>query len=131
QAEDGIRDRNVTGVQTCALPICRRSSTSRSATVRSWVSCVGTALSLLWLFALPRVGRGLCHVRRSTAPVPQGSTAACIPARPHGRGRAQHCLRHRYGAASWAHIGRTRGWKTLLVAEWQRLVEQQVTRGFR
>src|SRR5450830_1230051 len=26
QAEDGIRDRNVTGVQTCALPICRVSS---------------------------------------------------------------------------------------------------------
>src|SRR5207249_7155499 len=24
QAEDGIRDRNVTGVQTCALPICER-----------------------------------------------------------------------------------------------------------
>src|SRR5699024_8720220 len=24
QAEDGIRDRNVTGVQTCALPICDR-----------------------------------------------------------------------------------------------------------
>src|SRR5207249_5275485 len=24
QAEDGIRDRNVTGVQTCALPICLR-----------------------------------------------------------------------------------------------------------
>src|SRR5437868_4648764 len=23
EAEDGIRDRNVTGVQTCALPICR------------------------------------------------------------------------------------------------------------
>src|SRR5437867_7432243 len=23
QAEDGIRDRTVTGVQTCALPICR------------------------------------------------------------------------------------------------------------
>src|SRR6266513_3795398 len=26
QAEDGIRDRNVTGVQTCALPICQRSA---------------------------------------------------------------------------------------------------------
>src|SRR6266704_6334838 len=26
QAEDGIRYRNVTGVQTCALPICSRSS---------------------------------------------------------------------------------------------------------
>src|SRR5699024_11645008 len=23
KAEDGIRDRNVTGVQTCALPICK------------------------------------------------------------------------------------------------------------
>src|SRR5207249_8243308 len=26
QAEDGIRDRNVTGVQTCALPICLHTS---------------------------------------------------------------------------------------------------------
>src|SRR5699024_11218406 len=26
QAEDGIRDRNVTGVQTCALPICGRNT---------------------------------------------------------------------------------------------------------
>src|SRR5437763_11358994 len=26
QAEDGIRDTSVTGVQTCALPICPRSS---------------------------------------------------------------------------------------------------------
>src|SRR5437667_1413068 len=25
QAEDGIRDRDVTGVQTCALPICSKS----------------------------------------------------------------------------------------------------------
>src|SRR6266513_4711351 len=28
QAEDGIRDRNVTGVQTCALPICRHRDES-------------------------------------------------------------------------------------------------------
>src|SRR5207249_9751938 len=28
QAEDGIRDRNVTGVQTCALPISRATATS-------------------------------------------------------------------------------------------------------
>src|SRR5699024_12140743 len=28
QAEDGIRDRNVTGVQTCALPICHLFSVS-------------------------------------------------------------------------------------------------------
>src|SRR5437867_13272961 len=32
QAEDGIRDRTVTGVQTCALPICPRATIrSRSA----------------------------------------------------------------------------------------------------
>src|SRR5207249_5120638 len=29
QAEDGIRDRNVTGVQTCALPICRAARSQR------------------------------------------------------------------------------------------------------
>src|SRR2546425_9418558 len=28
QAEDGIRDKLVTGVQTCALPICPRPATS-------------------------------------------------------------------------------------------------------
>src|SRR4030066_2512383 len=34
QAEDGIRDSSVTGVQTCALPICPRSTTrSRSSTI--------------------------------------------------------------------------------------------------
>src|SRR6266511_4682511 len=30
QAEDGIRDFHVTGVQTCALPICRGIRSSRS-----------------------------------------------------------------------------------------------------
>src|SRR5699024_11444606 len=30
QAEDGIRDRNVTGVQTCALPIFQQSANARS-----------------------------------------------------------------------------------------------------
>src|SRR5437773_662341 len=36
-AEDGIRDRDVTGVQTCALPIC-------SVSLRSWRSTVWTAV---------------------------------------------------------------------------------------
>src|SRR5207248_3858726 len=31
QAEDGIRDRTVTGVQTCALPICQRLHILRKA----------------------------------------------------------------------------------------------------
>src|SRR5690606_40720668 len=38
QAEDGIRDFHVTGVQTCALPICtRRSLLGRSASRQSLV----------------------------------------------------------------------------------------------
>src|SRR5207249_6676512 len=31
QAEDGVRDRNVTGVQTCALPISRSAPTEQDA----------------------------------------------------------------------------------------------------
>src|SRR5699024_11532483 len=33
QAEDGIRDRNVTGVQTCALPIYTGNETGRRSAV--------------------------------------------------------------------------------------------------
>src|SRR5438067_751430 len=39
QAEDGIRDRNVTGVQTCALPICR----SRTSLPERWPATFVTA----------------------------------------------------------------------------------------
>src|SRR5699024_2279974 len=42
QAEDGIRDRNVTGVQTCALPILR----ALHATVDGRVETVADATSL-------------------------------------------------------------------------------------
>src|SRR5207253_3613741 len=34
QAEDGIRDGHVTGVQTCALPICRGASSRPPAALR-------------------------------------------------------------------------------------------------
>src|SRR5699024_11984718 len=37
QAEDGIRDRNVTGVQTCALPICLRQLAAENLH-RSWLT---------------------------------------------------------------------------------------------
>src|SRR5262249_62222755 len=33
QAEDGIRDWSVTGVQTCALPICRTRETARQCSI--------------------------------------------------------------------------------------------------
>src|SRR2546430_10854962 len=44
QAEDGIRDLTVTGVQTCALPISRGPS-SRSPTPRNTASTSATILS--------------------------------------------------------------------------------------
>src|SRR2546430_16478637 len=34
QAEDGIRDLTVTGVQTCALPICRRARSENFVAMR-------------------------------------------------------------------------------------------------
>mgnify|MGYP007099304502 CR=1 FL=1 len=44
QAEDGIRDRDVTGVQTCALPICRGCGYCRFGKIWSYGannSCFG------------------------------------------------------------------------------------------
>src|SRR5437667_12099760 len=54
QAEDGIRDRDVTGVQTCALPICLPR---RSATVVEGSTGIGkTLLGLHFLLAGARAG---------------------------------------------------------------------------
>src|SRR5439155_4001883 len=64
QAEDGIRDGHVTGVQTCALPICP-SQTLRSVSGRRGALCVMPATtaarmigprSLIGLIALRYVG---------------------------------------------------------------------------
>src|SRR5207249_3745417 len=48
QAEDGIRDRNVTRVQTCALPISARSRCARRSSkrcTRNWASAGSSAIS--------------------------------------------------------------------------------------
>src|SRR5689334_25387461 len=43
QAEDGIRDGTVTGVQTCALPIWRRTTACSTATSPSTCAAYSTA----------------------------------------------------------------------------------------
>src|SRR5207253_3991870 len=67
QAEDGIRDGHVTGVQTCALPICRGRTSpvpSRpSSPPRSWCGMPSTGG--------PR------------------SPSGCTPAEPRGRRRSE------------------------------------------
>src|SRR5699024_12136191 len=68
QAEDGIRDRNVTGVQTCALPICRiapchieqLTSVRRERRLKLKGLAVGQPLRLAFgQFFLPQITRGI------------------------------------------------------------------------
>src|SRR2546430_7277538 len=44
QAEDGIRDLTVTGVQTCALPICSTKRKPRTRKRARWRARRGTAI---------------------------------------------------------------------------------------
>src|SRR5699024_11871072 len=70
QAEDGIRDRNVTGVQTCALPI------SGSARCRSQMSSPAWRYQKIPGVSSPLRCQGVCAaVRRLHAPcaAPSGS----------------------------------------------------------
>src|SRR2546429_4198862 len=73
QAEDGIRDVAVTGVQTCALPICSLrepqpsttgvASGAGSVSISKWVGgnvdkiCLGTTLSVGRIRALREIDR--------------------------------------------------------------------------
>src|SRR5690606_40617540 len=76
QAEDGIRDFHVTGVQTCALPIFRAAQSERSPRSRS---------------------------TRSAASVPLGSLPCTLPATHRiGTPRSVIC----FASASGVQIGR-------------------------
>src|SRR5699024_12208577 len=49
QAEDGIRDRNVTGVQTCALPISSRKPVKvQILLARDWYSKPNQKFPTVW-----------------------------------------------------------------------------------
>src|SRR5207249_9649362 len=63
QAEDGIRDRNVTGVQTCALPISPRTDTTRRS------SSISPAVSSA------RIERSMCPVTPRTSRGAPSSTS--------------------------------------------------------
>src|SRR5699024_3492372 len=83
QAEDGIRDRNVTGVQTCALPICRFRFLDMSAVC--WAACVSwtvrinSARSFLEYSAM---ARSISVIRVRTA---SARMRCCVPQSvPHG-----------------------------------------------
>src|SRR5437016_8903129 len=55
QAEDGIRDWSVTGVQTCALPISSGKPYSRSTAVEGEISRVLRLHQSLWIKEAPNL----------------------------------------------------------------------------
>src|SRR5699024_11496683 len=100
QAEDGIRDRNVTGVQTCALPIFPdqppQTLTERSGGVRRGGPPAGARTRP----APPWWG---CPAARSAPPPPPAPTSGPSPApaprseeRRVGKGRSTRGLAYGY-----------------------------------
>src|SRR5690606_40308735 len=63
QAEDGIRDFHVTGVQTCALPIYRQRSEWRKRSIKAQrlIPDWGGASAAKYRFFSTRLKRNLCQ----------------------------------------------------------------------
>src|SRR2546422_237739 len=79
QAEDGIRDVAVTGVQTCALPICRACGRPREARRAPWQGC-GDWWRVWWCRGCP--ARRTASGRRTTR-----RRRGAVPSTGHARGR--------------------------------------------
>src|SRR5437867_11715336 len=65
QAEDGIRDRTVTGVQTCALPICTSNMPVWTSERQARHSSTSTSISVgpAHLICSCEIGRASCRAR--------------------------------------------------------------------
>src|SRR3712207_7868538 len=61
QAEDGIRDIGVTGVQTCALPICEETTGGR-------ILLAATAAALVWANVAPDAYDAVWGARAAIGP---------------------------------------------------------------
>src|SRR5699024_584173 len=85
QAEDGIRDRNVTGVQTCALPI--------------W--CVPQECSMTWVWLLAEVWVAAWPVRAPCLGVTRPASPECASPLYWGLVCGGRCV-----ACSWSPCGR-------------------------
>src|SRR5205085_4280569 len=91
QAEGGIRDLTVTGVQTCALPICRRDALLRSLSRRGGATDEAVGVAHAPVVAVEhRHGRDVAQERR-----PCVAAVAAADARHDGSGRAGRAGRGR------------------------------------
>src|SRR5699024_11629502 len=78
QAEDGIRDRNVTGVQTCALPI---SAMEESGVEINW-DCPVHSIFRAWSHSTPSTSSRSSTLARNGAefsPIPAVKVMAWLP----------------------------------------------------
>src|SRR5207249_8138522 len=85
QAEDGIRDRNVTGVQTCALPISSSTDGRRSRDTRAPLrrgGCPSAGRESAARAAGPRGPAARARVRRRRPLRRMEVAAACPPLAP-------------------------------------------------
>src|SRR5437868_15410023 len=92
QAEDGIRDRNVTGVQTCALPIC---PPCRSASLVLWLvrpALLSSQPALLPSIALPAPSRAMPRRRegRRSEERRVGKECRCRLSADHSRNKVMY-----------------------------------------
>src|SRR5207249_7512683 len=62
QAEDGIRDRNVTGVQTCALPISMRAQFDRRLISQALTNIIKNATEAIEQVPPEELGKGRIDV---------------------------------------------------------------------
>src|SRR5215203_3341099 len=91
QAEDGIRDIGVTGVQTCALPICGDGPRYVRRAVEWTVRCGRHAARSAWTCgAHERAVRA-----RARAPRRRGAAGAELPTVAHGPDRVRPSWRRR------------------------------------
>src|SRR5260370_2627795 len=110
QAEDGIRDSSVTGVQTCALPILLVSSTKDRgigdepnnsipcSEVADGVACKSEGIAQL---SFP------CAVRQGVSERCSGLCLRTLPSQRRGSGSGQPDIREHRGVRQGALVGRT------------------------
>src|SRR5690606_40701061 len=103
QAEDGIRDFHVTGVQTCALPIWILVADLRDQQGHEQVRDAAVARHRVAGVAAARAGQQRV-VDRGHAPSPIFSTACCMPLR---RASTSTLVEYAREAASMSAISST------------------------